>query len=97
MEIVLSIILFICVIALIFSIYISTRNFKVRSFRLLLIEMSYGYELRRLRESGKRSGDEEDAFDWFLNKYSYEEQLFSLKPLKLKYWYTEEELKEINR
>lgn len=97
MEIVLSIILFICVIALIFSIYISTRNFKVRSFRLLLIEMSYGYELHRLRESGKRSGDEEDAFDWFLNKYSYEDMLFSCKPLRLEKWYTEEELTEINR
>lgn len=43
--------------------------------------------------------DEEDnsieAWDWFCDKYTYEEMLHSRKPLTLEAWYTEEELKRI--
>lgn len=95
--IILLILLCLCIVTLFFCFYLLYRNKKVRDFRSSLIDMAYEYEIRRLRESGKRTEDEKDAFSWFSDKYSYEEYLFSLKPLKLKYWYTEEELKEINR
>ena len=31
-----------------------------------------------------------------VNKYTYNNMIFSIKPLKLKYWFTEEELLKIN-
>nr|DAJ81343.1 MAG TPA: Sporulation protein YhaL [Caudoviricetes sp.] len=95
MEIVLYILLFICIVGIIFSTYMAVRNFQVRSFRYILINMACDYEMRRLKEPGERT--EENAFNWFLNKYSYEDMLFSCKPLRLEKWYTEEELTEINR
>lgn len=93
------IILVLCSVALAATTYLGFRNFKVRNFCTSLIEMSYMYEMRRLRDL-KEFGTERQtrsAFDWFASKYSYEQFLYSLKPLKLEYWYTEEELKEINR
>lgn len=52
--------------------------------------MSCEYELRHLLEHHN------DAFKWFCDKHSYDRMLYSLKPLKLKYWFTDEEIKEIN-
>lgn len=34
--------------------------------------------------------------DAIVDKWTYEQMLFSLKPLKLKYWYTDEEIDFIN-
>jgi hypothetical protein len=33
--------------------------------------------------------------DWFVDKHTDKKLLFSIKPLKLEYWYTKEELDKI--
>lgn len=68
------------------------RNFLVYEFQMALLSMAYNYNNRRL-QSGIL--DFEDAIDWFFDKHSYSSMVFSFKPLKLEYWYSEEELKRI--
>lgn len=99
MDLVLMILLCLCILSLFLSMYMTRRNRRVRDFCLSLVAMAYNYEIRRLREYAE-SGEErkeKNAFDWFVNKYSYEDYLYSFKPLKLESWFTEEEIKEINR
>ena len=70
------------------------RNEMTHDFRIELINMSMKYELIKI---SKRDLSHEPALDWFVDKHSYTEMLLKFyKPLKLKYWYTEEELYEIN-
>lgn len=97
--IILLILLCLCVGLLFLSTYMIRRNEKVKDFCFSLVDMAYEYEVRRLKEYAE-SGEErkeKNAYDWFANKRSYEDYLYSLKPLKLEAWFTEEELKEINR
>lgn len=70
-----------------FSLFI--RNQLVWGFRIKLTKLCYARELEHT--------DKYD-FEYTLdlnNKYSYTRMLFSFKPLKLKYWFTEEEIKEL--
>lgn len=95
MDVVIIVILCLLMLFPFWSFYMLRRNIKVRDFCLSLVDMAFNYEIRRLSEKGERT--EKSAFDWFSNKYSYERFLYSFKPLKLEAWFTEEELKEINR
>ncbi len=73
--------------------YSCYRDRKISEFRSMIAELCDEYDNRHLQHDDFflfRS-----AQDWFLNKYSYEEMFFSIKPLKLKYWYTKEELDKI--
>lgn len=97
MELLLTILLCMCVCAIIFSTCTIIRNYYVRNFCFYLVDMAYKYELRRLHETGEIKRREDSAFEWFSNKYTYEQFLYSFKPLKLEKWFTEEEIKEINR
>ena len=72
------------------SLYFATRNERVCLFREMLSDMAYEYQMRHIYDSRK------NAFQWFCNKHSYGEMLYSFKPLKLEYWFTEIELYEIN-
>ena len=70
-----------------FSLFI--RNQLVWGFRIKLIKLRYARELEHI-----------DKYDFkytldLNNKYSYTRMLFSFKPLELKYWFTEEEIKEL--
>lgn len=87
------IILIILVIALVIDIYLMLRNNEVLVFSRKLIHMAGNYHRRHLELDlqGKES-----AFNWFSNKYPYWRLLFSFKPLKLEYWFTQEELDKIN-
>ena len=88
-----------CIGLLFLYTYMIRRNEKVKDFCFSLVDMAYEYEVRRLKEYAE-SGEErkeKNAYDWFANKRSYEDYLYSFKPLKLEAWFTEEELKEINR
>lgn len=38
-----------------------------------------------------------DAYIWFSDKWTFDRMLYSFKPLKLEYWFTEEEIREIKR
>lgn len=69
------------------------RNEEVGPFRLLLLNLASEYNLRRLKEGKFLKSD--DAYGWFLEKYTYDEMLYSKKPLTLEEWYTPEELLKI--
>lgn len=71
------------------SIYFTIRIKYVHAFLNKASDMAYEYEVRHVQDP------HDDAFLWFAHKHSYERVLFSLKPLKLEYWYTKEELEKI--
>ena len=81
-----------CVLLVLAS-YLFVRNFFVMKFGAKIIDLCYKHNLRRIDEAW--GGDYESAYDWFFHKYSYGKFLFSFKPLKLKYWYTEEEIERL--
>lgn len=63
------------------------RNNEVYNFKIQLIDLATTYSLRNPKK--------DDAFTWFFNKYTYDEMLYSKKPLTLEAWYTENEIKLI--
>ena len=70
------------------------RADEVVAFRKGLINMAYEYNIRRVYEYNSNYND---AFDWFCDKWTMEDMLHSRRPLTLEEWYTEEEIREINR
>ena len=69
-------------IALVTSIYLLIRNFKVCDFLMKLLQKS----------------EDSDTLVWsqrlkVIKSLSYEKILFSFKPLKYKYWLTPEQMK----
>lgn len=61
------------------SIYILNRNDKVRDFRIGIVDsVPIGHW-----EKAKK----------IIDKYTYDDMLYSIKPLKLESWYTEDEIK----
>lgn len=91
-----NIIVLICIflIVIVIQIYFSRRTDEVCYFLMELNSMAHDYNVRRINEGDLNY---KCAYDWFYSKYNYEELLYSIKPLKLRYWFTEEEIKEINR
>lgn len=77
----------------IISFYLSYRYFKANKFIKLIVELYCRYIFRRLNEGNLYYKDP----IWFLDKYSEKDLIFNIKPFKLKYWYTKEELEEINK
>lgn len=69
--------------------YLQYRGDKVIEFRCMIRELCFEYSLRHPPHCKMSS------YDWFTNKYTFKQMLFSIKPLKLKYWYTKEELDKI--
>lgn len=85
-----------CIVGLIITHYLKIRNERVSKFRMYLVDLSYRYDERRIREAEKRDDLKfESAYDWFCHKYSYDNMFFSAKPLELESWYTEEEIIKI--
>ena len=82
------------VLLLICGFWFLHRNNRTYIFYCYIIDLSYRYNIRRINENNL---EYKDAFKWFVDKYTYDNILFSFKPLKLEYWYTKEELEEINR
>lgn len=61
------------------SIYILNRNEKVYDFRIGIIkDVPWGHWWKAKE---------------ILDKYTYEDMLYSIKPLKLESWYTDDEIK----
>lgn len=83
-----------CFIGLFKTPYLYKRCSKVGDFKLKLVDMACDYNIRRAKEG---EFDYRSAYDWFLEKWTFEQMLHSSKPLKLEAWYTKEELEEINR
>lgn len=93
-----ALVLFICLsILLVLSIYFLIRNDNVLDFRLNYVRNAYDYLYKTLH----CCINEEDLYEYdklcdivwdAIDRYSYEKMLFSFKPLKLEYWFTEEEI-----
>lgn len=81
------------IVGIIWYKYLDYRDKKICDFRAMIAGLCLEYDIRHLQH--------EDIYQfmysehWFLNKYNYEQMLFSIKPLKLEYWYTKEELDKI--
>lgn len=71
--------------------YLGDRNNKVYKFRIYLIELNYLYGIRQINK-GVSFDDTVLIYD---KAPSYNRMLFSFKPLELKYWLTEEEIKAL--
>ena len=94
-----SLVLFIFLsILLVFSVYFLIRNDNVLYFRLNYVRNAYNY----LRKTLYCCTNEEDLDEYYklrdrvnnaIDRYSYDKMLYSFKPLKLEYWFTEEEIK----
>lgn len=70
------------------------RNHKVAEFRSKLCDMSHDYAMRNYKTEGLDGVNK--VWDWFANKWTYDEMLKSSKPLTLEAWYTPEEIERIN-
>ena len=72
----------VCSIGIIISMYVLIRNEKVYKFRHHLINLIYEDVSSSFWEKRK-----------LLSKHTYNNMLYSLKPLKMEYWFTDDELK----
>lgn len=70
------------------------RNHEVAMFKGMLGSMAHDYNMRHIKELALE--DVHKVWDWFANKWTYEEMLYSSKPLTLEEWYTPEEIERIN-
>lgn len=85
------IILTIAIIGFLGSIFILIRNHKVYKFRTYIADLIYSRGCDMI-DDGVSYQDVSPLWD-ILNNISYEEMLFSLKPLKMECWFTDDELK----
>lgn len=100
-----TLILWILIAIIIAAIYLLWRNNKVYNFRIKIIDDCHNV-LNNFLDSLKDDEELHERYeeykyletkkDEILSKHSYESMLFSLKPLKLERWYTEEEVKFMN-
>ena len=95
----------ISVLMIVVSIYFLWRNNKVYDFSIEINNRCYDVLINFLdslkddEELNERYGEYEQLKmkgDEILLKHSYNSMLFSLKPLKPKYWYTNEEIEFMN-
>ena len=90
------------IIILLLSILFIIRNEKVCKFRIYILNMSYRHVDDYHNNIDWNSIDWEDSYELhekacslyrqINDKYEYEEMLFSIKPLRLDEWFTEEEV-----
>lgn len=73
------------------------RNERVLRFRIYIAECAYNYERDLL--SAFSCGEIFDISEYnmkradaIVDKWSYDRMLYSLKPLKVEYWYTDDEI-----
>ena len=71
--------------------YILIRNELVYKFQGRIIDLSHDYNIRHI----ETYTDETCAYRWFQEKHTYTQMVFSFNPLKLKAWYTKEEITRI--
>lgn len=75
------------IVGIILSTYTLIRNEKVYKFRQYILSLCVTYFYKHLEDENII-----ETWDALYKKWSYEEMLKSFKPLKLKNWYTEEEI-----
>ena len=70
---------------------IMKRNNDVYNFLMHIDELCSSYNRRKF----KNNENFDWAQNWFLQKHTYEELLYSDKPLTLEEWWTEEEIDKL--
>lgn len=100
-EIYWTVLMVLCIVGLVISMVetrrnrrILLRNEDVLPFRTRLLNLTTVYNLKRIKKGVFLH--EDNALTWFFGKYTYEEMLYSKKPLTLEEWYTKEEIDRIN-
>ena len=105
MIVIIMIVLILCVALMILDIYFLIRNNKVLVFKTSVLHCSYNVldhflkSLKNDKELSNRYDEYKNLQDivYKINSISYEKMLFSIKPLKLKYWFTESEIRLIQK
>ena len=99
-----TIIIIMLVVLLFLTIYVGIRNDYVAAFRIYLIEASFKWLIYDSEQLSEETSDEiyqkkrdailehKEQVMAILNKYSYDDMLFSFIPLKPEAWYTDEEI-----
>ena len=91
MEVIITILLVFLIISgigFIICQYLIYRNRKVLEFQFMVLNICAEYLYRH-------ADSNINDVNWFVDKHTDKKLLFSIKPLKLKYWYTKEELEKI--
>lgn len=95
-----TVLVILCLIGLVWSFLevreaqrLSVRNHEVAKFRYYLLDLSTEYIIRHLNDPNLTELN--NPYLWLLEKHSYDEMLYSEKPLTLEEWFTEDEIKEI--
>ena len=92
----------IVIIALLVSILFFIKNIKTSEFRIYILNMSYNHLMDYYDDIDWSSKDwkvnyklyekASSLYKQINDKYEYDEMLYSIKPLKLDKWFTEEEV-----
>lgn len=86
-----SYVLIVCSIGVIISMYALIRNNKVYKFRCYIADLIYSRACDMIDDEVSY---QDTSYLWnMLNNISYEEMLYSFKPLKMECWFTDDELK----
>lgn len=73
--------------------YFIIRNNKVRKFRLYIVDLIHSRACDMIDDGASL---QDISYLWnMLDDISYEEMLFSFKPLKMECWFTDDELKSL--
>lgn len=82
-----NIILYIILVIILLGLFLDFRNKKVLEFRIKILNL----------ETAKYSAEKSRKKNPFElhDRYTYDEMLYSFKPLKLEYWFTKEEVKSL--
>lgn len=84
-------VLIVCSIGVIISMYVLIRNNEVCKFRVYIANLIY-FRACDMINDGASHRDVLYLWD-MLNDISYDEMLYSFKPLKMECWFTDDELK----
>ena len=82
-----------CVLITVLSLYFLYRIDKVYKFRRYIIELCFKAQARSVN-NGIFNLEQYDAIYY---KHSYNDMLYSFKPLKLEKWFTKEEIELLNK
>lgn len=82
--------------ALVIAVYLDIRDDRVYAFSKHIIDCSHDEIQRVLYEDKDRGKQLLEQFKKIYDNNTYDRMLYSIKPLKVKYWFTEEEIKTFN-
>lgn len=80
-------------LALVYGLYILHRNNKVLEFRCYILDRCTKAQIASIYNGVNELGE----YDAIYRKYSYNDMLYSFKPLKLEKWFTKEEIDLLNK